>query len=262
MPAETPRVATGVEGLDAMLGGGFPRGAVVLLRGGPGAGKTTMSLQFLFEGIKRGEKGLYVSLEESEAEIVANASQYGWDFQGALDAGHLVIHSLRLQRVKEYLKTDASQANWIVSIESSKSGSGMSGDFRADALGALLARLVRESGARRLVFDSLTMFTAQFEHRTDVHMETLDLIRGIMKEGCTTMFTSHQDPAGSHVITPEEYLSQGVVSLHSIQQPNRLQQAVQVMKMRGTRHEREMRPYRITDAGMVVYHTETVLGGF
>lgn len=262
MAAEGSRVATGVEGLDAMLGGGFPRGSVILLRGGPGAGKTTLALQFLVEGLRHGEKGLHVSLEESADDIVANAAQYGWDVEPPLARGDLVIHSLRLQRVKDYLKTDAAQPNWIVSVESAAGASGLTGEFRAEALSTILSRLVRETGAKRLVFDSLTMFTAQFEHRTDLHMETLDLLRGITKEGCTALLTSHQDPSGAHVITPEEYLSQGVVSLHSLQQPNRLLQALQVMKMRGSRHDREMRPYRIGERGMTVYHTESVLGGF
>jgi len=156
------RAGTGVEGLDVMLGGGVPAGSVVLIRGGPGAGKTTLALQFLFEGAKRGERGLYLSLEESAEEIVANASGYGWPFEKALGSGDVAIRSLRLTRVKDYLKTDASQQNWLVTMEGDGSGAGISGDFRADAVGSIVSRLLKETGAKRLVFDSLTMFTALF----------------------------------------------------------------------------------------------------
>lgn len=256
-----PRAPTGVEGLDAMLGGGLPQGAVVLLRGGPGAGKTTLSLQFLFEGLRLGEKGLYVSLEESPEEIIANASQYGWQFEGALASSGLAVRGIRLTRVKDYLKSEASQDNWLVSMEGGPGESGISGDFRADAVSSILARLIREAGAKRLVFDSLTMFTGQFEHKVDLHMETLALIRGIMHEGCTTLLTAHQDPGGAHVVTAEEYLPQGVINLHFIQQSGRSLQAIQVLKMRGVPHDRELRPYRIGETGIVVYPNETVLGG-
>lgn len=256
-----PRTPTGIEGLDAMLEGGLVQSAVVLLRGGPGAGKTTLSLQFLFEGVKRGEKGLYVSLEETPEEIMRNAAQYGWDFEKAIASGLLSIRTLRLTRVKDYLKTDESQQNWLVTMEGGASSAGISGDFRADAVGTILSRLIKETGARRLVFDSLTMFTAQFEHKVDLHMETLGLIRAIMNEGCTTLLTAHQDPAGAHVVSAEEYLPQGVINLYFLQQSNKFLQAIQVLKMRGVRHDRELRPYRIADTGIVVYNNETVLGG-
>jgi len=58
------RVSTGIVGLDEMLGGGFPQERVILVRGGPGSGKTIFSLQFIVEGVKRGERGIYVTLEE------------------------------------------------------------------------------------------------------------------------------------------------------------------------------------------------------
>jgi KaiC/GvpD/RAD55 family RecA-like ATPase len=261
MEPDKARSPTGIEGLDALLDGGLPTGSVSLLRGGPGAGKTTLSLQFLFEGVKRGEKGLYVSLEEKPDEIIRNASQYGWDFEKAISSGMLSIRTLRLTRVKDYLKADDSQQNWLVSMEGGNDSSGITGDFRADAVGNILARLIKETGARRLVFDSLTMFTAQFEHKVDLHMETLGLIQAIMREGCTTILTAHQDPAGAHVVSAEEYLPQGVINLYFLQQSNKFLQAIQVVKMRGVRHDRELRPYRITDAGIIVYNNEAVLGG-
>lgn len=255
------RAATGIEGLDAMLDGGLPEGGVVLVRGGPGAGKTTLALQFLFEGVKRGEKGLYLSLEESAEEIVSNAAGFGWPLEKSMASGDLAVRRLRLSRVKDYLKSDASQQNWLVSMEADTTGAGITGDFRADAVGSIVGRLLKETGAKRLAFDSLTMFTAQFEHKVDLHMETLELIRSMMASGATTILTAHQDPIGTHVVTAEEYLPQGVIAMHSVQQSNKFLQAIQVLKMRGVRHDRELRPYRIADGGIVVYQNETVLGG-
>jgi len=71
--------ATGIEGLDRILNGGFPRNHVYLLQGDPGVGKTTLSLQFLLEGARAGERGLYITMSESEQDLRAVAKSHGWD---------------------------------------------------------------------------------------------------------------------------------------------------------------------------------------
>lgn len=77
-----PRVPTGVRGLDDVLGGGLPSGRVYLVEGQPGAGKTTLALQFLLEGSKRGERVLYVSLSEDRDDLLAVARSHEWDLDG------------------------------------------------------------------------------------------------------------------------------------------------------------------------------------
>src|SRR5947207_422260 len=76
------RLLTGVEGLDAILGGGLPANHVYLLDGEPGTGKTTFALQFLLEGAARGERCLYVTLSESRAELEGVAASHGWSLSG------------------------------------------------------------------------------------------------------------------------------------------------------------------------------------
>lgn len=78
MPA-TPLVSTGIEGLDHVLGGGLPARRFYLLQGDPGAGKTTVGVQFLLEGVRRGERVLYVTLSETREELGAIALSHGWD---------------------------------------------------------------------------------------------------------------------------------------------------------------------------------------
>src|SRR5215213_9532892 len=80
-PARSPsteRALTGIPGLDAILGGGLPTNHLYLIDGEPGAGKTTLALQFLLEGARNGEKGLYVTLSESRAELLGVARSHGW----------------------------------------------------------------------------------------------------------------------------------------------------------------------------------------
>src|ERR1700761_2396393 len=90
LPDKEVRLSSGVEGLDSVLQGGFRRNRLYLLEGDPGAGKTTLALQFLLEGIRNGEAGLYVTLSETAEELAAGASSHGW----SLDVDGMHIHEL------------------------------------------------------------------------------------------------------------------------------------------------------------------------
>jgi circadian clock protein KaiC len=90
MREEMPKAKTGVEGLDEVLGGGFVRGRVYLIEGSPGAGKTTVALQFLLAGAAGGETGLYITLSETEEELRASAASHGWTIEGPLELFELV----------------------------------------------------------------------------------------------------------------------------------------------------------------------------
>jgi circadian clock protein KaiC len=79
---QAPRASTGITGLDRILGGGFPAQRLYLVQGSPGSGKTTLALQFLLEGVRRGEPCLYVSLSETAEEVVAVARAHGWPLDG------------------------------------------------------------------------------------------------------------------------------------------------------------------------------------
>ena len=72
-----PRVSTGCAGLDNILGGGFPKGRLYLVEGDPGAGKTTLALQFAREGVGQGERALYITLSESRADLLHSAQSHG-----------------------------------------------------------------------------------------------------------------------------------------------------------------------------------------
>ncbi len=82
------RASTGIEGLDYILKGGLSRNRLYLVQGNPGTGKTTMGLQFLLEGEKKGEKGLYITLSESNEDLLALGNSHGWNLE------HLTIHDL------------------------------------------------------------------------------------------------------------------------------------------------------------------------
>lgn len=78
----TERIKTGIPGFDELVEGGIPKGSFVVLTGGPGTGKTILGLQFLANGITQyNEKGIFISVEQSRAEILSQARQFGWDLE-------------------------------------------------------------------------------------------------------------------------------------------------------------------------------------
>src|SRR5436190_23997734 len=77
-----PRISTGIAGLDDILSGGFPPERVYLLQGDPGTGKTTMALQFLMEGMRHGEKVLFITLSETREELESVARSHDWNLDG------------------------------------------------------------------------------------------------------------------------------------------------------------------------------------
>src|ERR1051325_753301 len=135
MPVSS-RCRFGVPGLDAVLQGGLPTGHLYLLEGQPGSGKTTLSLQFLLEGVKSGERCLYITLSETAEELVEVAASHGWDLHG--------IDLFELSSVEEVLGEGRNQSvfhSWEVELGET-------------------VRLIRQEVARiepvRVVFDSLS----------------------------------------------------------------------------------------------------------
>src|SRR5512140_1756150 len=98
------RVKTGVRGLDEVLGGGLPSRRVHLIQGSPGAGKTTLALQFLLEGARQGERGLYRSVSETREEVYTVAASHGWDL-----AGITIFEASRLGEEDENTLFDTSE---------------------------------------------------------------------------------------------------------------------------------------------------------
>ena len=116
---DIPRARTGVAGLDDILGGGLPTNHLYLIDGEPGTGKTTLALQFLLDGVRQGERGLYVTLSESAAELNSVADSHGWSLDGIeifelsketgleMDEGYTIFHPAEVelqQTVDEVLK--------------------------------------------------------------------------------------------------------------------------------------------------------------
>jgi len=130
------RLRTGVEGLDQILEGGLPENRIYLFEGDPGTGKTTIALQFLMEGARRGEAGLYVTLSETKEELQAVAESHGW----SLDSFHIY----ELVPLEESLKPEAQYTIFHPS------------EVELGETTSAVLKEVERIQPRRVVFDSLS----------------------------------------------------------------------------------------------------------
>lgn len=222
------RVPTGVGGLDEMLGGGLPAGHVVLVTGLPGTGKTCLALQFVLEGVQRGEKGVYLSLEEDVPQLVESARQFGWGIDAALEKGLLTIVRLDPKETKQ----------GIHRIEGE--------------LGHELLQLK----PKRIVLDSVSLLNMLADSEPGRRSTLFALAAACRATGATTLLTAEADPLHPEVSRDglSEYVADGVVVLgyRTASDGHRVGLALRVMKMRRTNHVRSFQPYTIGPTGLVV----------
>jgi KaiC domain protein len=223
------RVKTGISGLDEMLQGGLPENHIVLVMGSFGTGKTTFGLQFLLEGLKNSEPCIFISLEEDKDSIIKNASSFGWDLAEFLDKKRLGLYKLE--------PSDAKTT--IMRIKSD------------------LPKFVKSFGAKRVVVDSVSLLNMMFDVDNDRRSNLFNLCQLLRSTGATTLLTAEvkDDNPRSSRDGLAEYTADGVLLLQSdeTKEGGEVQLTIRILKMRRTAHSRRVKPYSITDKGIVVH---------
>jgi KaiC domain protein len=232
--SDIDRVELGIEGLDEMVQGGVPERSLIVTLGGAGTGKTTFGLQFLQHGLERGERAVFITLEESHDRIVTSASEKGWDFESHLEDGSLSIVDI----------DPIEMANSLQSIRNE------------------LPDLVDEFGADRLVLDSVSLLEMMYDDQALRRTEIYDFTKSLKQAGVTTMLTSEASEdtafASRHGII--EYLTDAVIVLRYVRPEDfrETRLAVEIQKIRDANHSRETKPYEITDEGISVYRQANI----
>ena len=227
------RIDLGVEGLDNMIRGGVPKRHLITAIGGVGTGKTTFGLQFLHHGLQQGEKGVYITLEQSYEDIIDTARERGWEFERYEAENELVVVDLDPVEV----------ANSLENIQNE------------------LPRLISDFGADRLVLDSVSLLEMMYENRAKRRTKLYNFTRALKKAGVTAFLTSEASESSAHASRHGiiEYLTDTVFFLKHIRGESReARLAVEIKKIRNTKHSREMKPYEITDDGLSVYRQATI----
>ena len=239
-------VPTGIPGVDTVLGEkGIPEGHTILMCGGPGSGKTTFGIQFLYKGATEfDEPGLYVTLDEDPEDIKRNMSAFGWD----LDT---------LEKEKKLAFIDVSPVR-VVPSEKGLIQLGMK-EFKLIKLLEAIKTGIEAIHAQRVIIDPVTLFMLQYPDEIERLHSLKDLITELRKTCCTHILVSELKGTGlEREYQFEEYLSQGVILLRSFLKGDKLVRMFQVEKMRGLDIDTQPRPYSITKSGIEVYPSLTV----
>jgi circadian clock protein KaiC len=222
------RVETGVPGLDNILGGGLPRRRVHLVQGSPGAGKTTLALQFLLHGARRGERCLYISLSETHEEVAAVADSHGWNLGDVV-----VFEASRMGREDENTLFDPSEVEL------------------GERMDAILSEVERVRPAR-LVLDSCTELRLLAHTPVRYRRQILALKRLLVEADRTVLLLDNPSPDAPDVLL--QSLAHGVITLEQLHPDfGGERRRLRITKLRGVAYRGGHHDYVIRTGGVVVF---------
>ena len=231
--ASSERLSTGIERLDNMLGGqGYYRGSTILISGTAGAGKSSFAAQFAHASAQRGERCLYVALEESEQQIVRNMRSIGLDLQPAMAAGLLHFYNARptLYGLEMHL--------------------------------VMIHKLVQEFSPQLVIVDPITNF-ASVGDTLEVKAVLMRLVDYLKTLQITALVTSLTD-ASDNVERSEVGISSLMdlwILLKMIETNGERNRGLYVLKARGMAHSNQVREFRLSSKGIEVLDTYMGAGG-
>jgi circadian clock protein KaiC len=230
---ETGRfLATGVPGLDTILGGGLTSDRLFLIEGEPGTGKTTLALQFLHEGVRRGESVIYITLAETRVELMAVAQSHGWSMEG--------IHIEDVIPNENILHPDQQ----FTIFHPSEIEMGMTTQRVLDA--------IEKYQPTRVVLDSLSELQLLAESPLRYRRQVLALKQYLAGKGCTTLFLDDRTALSGDLQVRS--VAHGVITLELINQDyGSERRRVRIVKYRGIAFRGGSHDYKIVTGGLVVY---------
>jgi circadian clock protein KaiC len=228
------RCPSGVEGLDDILAGGLPRGGFHLVQGDPGSGKTTLALQFLLEGLRRGEKVLYISLSETQPELLKVARSHGW----SLDK----IPVLDVSAIENLLRPEAQTTVFHPS------------EVELTKVSQLLLNEVHKVQPARVAFDSLSEFRLMAETALRYRRQLLTLKQQFGKSNSTVLLLDDKMNKGGvtdpHVLS----LTHGVIEMEQLSPDyGTSRRRLRVSKLRAVKFREGYHDYIIATGGLRVF---------
>lgn len=224
---------SGIPGLDSMLGGGFVPGGAVAVAGGTGSGRTIFVSQFLVKGAgEYHEPGLFLSFDQQKDSIYANLLQFGWD-----------LSELERQQKLVFIEYPENELAAFVEQEGA------------------LSDLIETLGIKRVVIDSITPYSLLYSSEEERRLNVLRLVNAVKGWKTTCLISAETRHSASpeavpYTISGVESFCDGFIHLSFSRSEGRRSRAVEIIKMRGTRHEHEIRPAFITDRGFSIGSSE------
>ncbi|MBI2085611.1 MAG: AAA family ATPase [Candidatus Aenigmarchaeota archaeon] len=239
---------TGIQGFDDLLEKGIPAGSAILLSGGAGSGKTIFALQILNYAASKGEKCLYISFEESEKNLKKHMKDFGWNPEALEKKGFLKIKQANAFDISTSVEALLAKAKGELLIELDEIPGLIPEGFKPD----------------RIVLDSLSALAAAFTDKEETYRIYIEqLFRYFEKKGVLSFLISETEqlPTKFSENGIEEFLADGVIVLYNIRRGTIRENAIEILKMRGTKHQKKVVAFQITDKGLVVYPEQEVFGG-
>ncbi len=220
------RISTGVPGLDKLVQGGYIKNDVYLVTGGTGTGKTLFCCQFLLDGLQKGEKGIFFSLEELPNDVIHDAENFGWDFQKYIDKKMFLI---------EYQDP-----------------------FEMADITTLVKEKIDKFGAKRVVIDSTSIFGMVFKDEHELRKRLYELIKTLKKTDTVVLMTAEilEDAKGLSRFGVEEFVVDGVIILNYLGIGEVSARSLQIRKMRRTNHGKDVYLLEIGKNGVVIKPAE------
>ena len=232
MSQEASKCGTGVPGLDDILSGGLPRGALYLCEGNPGVGKTTLAVQFLLEGRRQGEKCLYVTLSETRHELEVVARSHGWDLSG--------IEIIELSAVESALGARGAATLF------------QSAEVELTQLTKLITERIERDPPQRLVLDSLSEMRLLAQNPLRYRREILRLKQRLGELGATVLLLDDRTSQGTDVQVHS--LVHGALSLSAAPLKYGIfRRSMAVTKLRGVSFREGNHDYVIETGGLRIF---------
>ncbi|QDA31782.1 ATPase [Thermococcus indicus] len=222
------RVSTGIPGLDFMLNGGLVSGRTYLVKGAPGTGKTTLAMHFAMAGVHNGENVLYVTLEEPAENLKADMMNFGFNLS---DLHFTMIDAT--PTAERYVLME----NFFESFAESM-----------DKMLAAIKEQFKQRYYHRVVIDPITMLKVATKDDIEYRRSFLTFVKAVGRLKTTVILTSELQRTDV-----EEYLVSGVIELRMFELQGKLARGIRITKFRGSSFDGTIRPYKITDSGIVVY---------
>jgi len=230
------KVPTGIEGLDKILNGGIPKGNTVLITGSCGTGKTTLCVEYLMNGAKAGDKGLFISVTESRAKLIENISTYDFFDMSFVDKGDIqIIEFTELMEKIGLAGVEITNDNMSVFIKG-------------------FMDLVLKNRVSRLVIDSLSGVCFQIKNKDNIRDFVFKLSKQLGEKKVTSLFVSEISPESNSYSTHgvEDAISDGIIVMGNISQRGHLLRTMHVVKMRGTVHSRAKYVMDLSSYGIII----------
>jgi len=226
------RCLTGLKGLDSITGGGLPRNRLFLVQGTPGVGKTTLAIQFLQEGARKGEKGLYITLSETKEELESIATSHNWNLDN--------IALFELSAVEEQLKDSTSNTFFHPS------------EIELDLTTKALVEEVEKISPARVVFDSLSEMRMLAETPLRYRRQILELKQFFAGRKCTVLMLD-DCTSGANDLQIES-IAHGVISLTCTYPAYGIsRRQINIQKIRGVKFHEGNHDLILQKGGMVIF---------